>query len=408
MLAENEYIHKSSHPGVEEQGLLKFAYRNRFIILVLFLTLIMAIPFSASAQDESAYAGAPDGSVDGEPGYCRWIKGVSDSERAILMYPEIYSTLGPTASGSKESADENSISNQLALRLTVGLQYRFIGLYQGILEGSYADARCLRYLAQNQLQIALEVGRDWGRRAALEAKEKVIKEALPAAEERLVKLYEQLKNNIVTVNELYSVQLKVDNLRDMLNQTQFELERVKKLPEAPSDSLDDILRRFNDIDDRIEAYEGRLRRSKAWALDIKGGYDQSFGNEKDYPLFAQILLSFNFGGIAQPGADKRSAAGRRAWRGESVETLQSSVETLKYELANLARAERKRLVEISALADDLSERLKILDALHTENSQRFRNSMWLDYVRLDAERTYLEKHLTGLQKMEKEDPQAVE
>ncbi len=364
---------------------------------LLILIVVFCVSSVALAQESNSASLELKKSPEREPGYCEWVKGATDSERAILMYPELYSTLGPVSSGDEETGDESSIFNQMALRLTVGLQYRFINLYRGIMMGHRADAECRRYLAQSDLQAAVSIGKDWGRKDALEAKLAIVQKAMPEAETQLDLLYKQLDENLATVDELYAVQLKVDALRQIINQTQLELERLATMPQAPKEKLEDIVRRYNQMDDLIEKRESQIRRAKAWAVDIKGGYDQSFGNEKDYPLFAQVKLSFNFGGIAQPSADSRAASGRRRWRSHSVETLETRVIQMQSQLKALAKAEHKRLDEINMLADELSERLKTLKDIDTEKSKRFRNLLWMDYVSMNAERVYLKTHLAELQ-----------
>ena len=375
------------------------------IVKISWLVTVLFLAASGLTWGEETALSVTKQADPQDDGYCAWVLATADSKRAPLMYPEIYSQLGPTASGSQESGDENSTLDKMALRWTLGLQYRFINLHKGLLMAKSAEAECRRHRVQTRLQGALAIGSDWGRKPAFEAQAEVIEKALPEAKKQLDKLYDQLANNLITVEELYSSQMKVDALREMSNRTKMELERLDSLPQLPDEDLAVMLDHFNRADDDQEHLEGRLRRAQPWSFDLKGGYDQNFGAEKDFPYFVQLMLSFNFGAFAQPSADRRAAEGRRRWREKGLTSLSNQVENLERELSIVAHAERMRLDEVARLADELAGRLATLERIDTEKSRRFHDLLWLDYVRLKAERRYLETHLQHLSGFEREEVQ---
>ncbi len=369
----------------------------RWICGLLVGLIIGSIPFAGWAEDNSERPLTVRRTLSEPPGYCDWVIGSTDSERAKLLYPELYSTVGPVSNGDEDSGDENSILDKLAMRLTIGLQYRFINLYKGVMMGRRAGAECLRYRAQAALQAALATGNDWGRLEALEAQARVLDDALPEAAAQLDHLYEQLANNLVTVEELYAAQLKVDTLKQMRSRVSADHERLSNQPAPPSESLEAIIQRYEQADDAVEARSADIRRSEVWALDIKGGYDQTFGNQKEVPLFAQLKVSFNFGAFAQPSAERRAAAGRKRWRAESPDAIGVKLAELRHNLATALHAERRRLDDVGALADELQQRLNTLERIQTEKSRQLRDLLWLDYVRMDAEREYLRLHVKQLE-----------
>ncbi len=352
----------------------------------------------ALALTTPAHAGDPGELEFEDPAdaYCEWVDGVAASRQALLAAPELFGTTGPAAAGSEETGDEFQTYPGLGWRVTAGLQYRLAGLHRGMLTRREAEARCTEYRAQQRLRSVLVAGSDVGRLPAVRAQLAVVDEALPRGE-RLVDLLEQgLALNLATVDELYSARLQMDGLRRQAGSLRQDIARLERLPEVEPIPLDTLLAEHGAADDALERAQARLRRSASWSVDLRGGYDQLLNSPRDLPVFAHVRVGYNLGGLAQPKADRRAAEGRNVWRSEAPEATGARVVELREQLAALVDAERARLAQVQPLVDDVEAQLTALEAVDTDRSEKVRESLWLDFVKLDAERAYLAAHLEAL------------
>jgi hypothetical protein len=328
--------------------------------------------------------------------YCGWVRAQASSRASLLVSPDVFGIAGPTASGFEETGDEYQAYKDVDLRVTAGIQYRFANLHRGVLARQVGEAECDRYEAQQQLKRLLELGDDIGKQPAIEAQLDVLQEAIPRGE-ALVELLEQgLELNFATVEELYGARLQVDGLRKQVRALRQESERLQRMPEAGDTPLDERLRSWSDADDELVRLDGRIRKASAWNVDLRGGYDQLLGEPRDIPAFAQLRVSYNLGGFGQIAAERKAREARATWRGVGSESLQHRVETLRFELLALRDAEVERLAEVAPLMDDVSGRLHSLESVDTDRSRKVREELWLDFVRLDAERAFIETHIAEL------------
>lgn len=362
-------------------------------ITVAFTTPLMLLSLVSTRAD--AADDVPEWE-DPADAYCEWISGVADSRRALLVAPELFGAVGPTATGFEDTGDEFQAYPTLGWRVTAGIQYRIANLGRGMLTRKEADARCGEYRAQQGLRRVLEVGADLGRLPAVSAQLQVIEAALPRGE-RLVALLEQgLAINLATVDELYSARLQMDGLRRQAGSLRQQVSQLEALPPLGGVSLEELLVTHSSADDQVERIQGRLRRSASWAVDVRGGYDQLLNAPRDLPVFAQVRVGYNLGGLAQPGADRRAAEGRHAWRDGASEATGARVQLLRDQLTALRGAELVRLDEVRPLVDAVQAQIQQLTSVETDRSEKVREKLWLDFVKLDAERAFLEAHVAAL------------
>src|SRR5690606_23969615 len=59
-------------------------------------------------------------------------------------------------------------------------------------------------------------------------------------------------------------------------------------------------------------------------------------------------------------------------------------------------AQRRRLEEVSVLARDIEEQLREVEKLETRKVSRFRDYLWVESARLEAERVFLERYVAEL------------
>lgn len=353
------------------------------------MALSLVAPRAGAAEEPPAWEDPTDA-------YCEWVGGVADSRRALLVAPELFGAVGPTATGFEDTGDEFQAYPTLGWRVTAGIQYRLANLGRGMLTRKEADARCVEYRAQQELRRVLEVGADVERLPAVRAQLQVIEGALPRGERLVALLEEGLAHNYATVDELYSARLQMDGLRRQAGSLRQEISQLEALPTLTGVSLEELLVTHSSADDQVERIQGRLRRSASWAVDVRGGYDQLLNAPRDLPVFAQVRVGYNLGGLAQPGADRRAAEGRHAWRDGASEATGARVQLLRDQLTALRGAELVRLDEVRPLVDAVQEQIQQLASVETDRSEKVREKLWLDFVKLDAERAFLEAHAAAL------------
>jgi len=371
---------------------------------ILWMLLMIIVPTAVTASDGGPdiyqLSGTQERLADSSDAYCAYVEGIAASQRALLVSPDLIASTG-LAFSSTPSTGEDDLEPEYnispTMRVTAGLQYRFSNLYKGALRSQDASARCTRYRAQVGLRTVVELGKDLGRRQAVEAQLEVLQDALPRAEQAVALAKRGLDVNFSTIEDVLSVKLKLDGLRRLVGTLEADLERLAEMPDPGERSLDELMRAYEVSDDAVGALEARLRRSTAWVADVRGGYDQLLAYPRDYPLFFQVRFSYNLGTLAQKAAERRSAAGRRLWRSTADETLSRRTELLRIELAHLVQKERRRLAEISPLLMEVQHRLETLAAVDTMLAEKTREDLWLDFVRLDGERTYLEVHIASVE-----------
>jgi hypothetical protein len=353
-------------------------------------------PGAPSPPGATPPASPPGGTASlagAEPGYCRYVKNAAASEAALLSAPELFGTVGvfQIAEG-----DTGTAFGRPKTRITLGAEASLAEMLQGVAVRQRADAECRRWRAMNSLEGALQAGTGIGTAPALAARAAVLDEALPLLEKRLGQLRDQVKLAMATVEELDAAQLRADELRDLAARTAVERARAEKQA-PPAGTLPDLLSEYRAADDEVERLEGRLRKSGAWDLKLRGGYDEILNVSQTLPVFAALTLSYDLGNLWQHGADRNAREGRRAWIQEESSGVDSRLDEMLGALRTSYEVERARLTEVETLRRDLEGQLRTVEALQTSQVRRFRDYLYLELTRIRAEHAYLEKHVAALQ-----------
>lgn len=330
-------------------------------------------------------------------GFCRHLQGVAESEAALLRSPEAFGSVGYFSAVGSET--EPSAGRQTT-RILTGLRYDFIHLVRGNLHLRRAEAECRRYRALVSLEEALRSGGGAAARPALHAKLAVLRRTLPAFEERIRTLEGEVRNANATVEDLQALRIRVDGLRAMATDAEVQLGRLQgEAPkeEGPPAPLPELLEAWWSADGEVEQAEEDLRNARAFGVEVKGGYEELLGIRQGVPLFGVVTLSYNLGNLWQRKANEKSREGRSEWRRERSGVAGSErISEAVRGLAALREAQRKRVEEVTILADDLRDQLAEVDRLETRKVNRYRDFLWLESARLEAERAYLETHLREL------------
>ena len=354
--------------------------------------LVTAVTVLASASAARAQSTRSDGAS-----YCEYVKGVADSESDLEMAPTIFGS-GGLVSGAEAQPGTSIIGP--TTRIIAGVNYSLSGLYRGLAMRSGADADCRRYQAVSELHAFLVNNREGLTRTSLAAKLAVLDEALPTADKMLTDLRAELSQSRATVEQVDATQLRVDALRALASDAHASLAMLEHLPPPPTQPIARVMRERDEGEEDTERYAGRVRRSHAWDLSVRGGYDQIFGSSVAYtPVFALVSLTLNVGGLFQGGAEERARDGRVAWTRTQVEGVDDRVEQALARLRSLRDTERKRLDETRVLLADLEGRYKDLQAVPGDKVARYADLVWFDLVRTRAEHAYLSTHVADMDRL---------
>ncbi|MDC0707030.1 hypothetical protein POL68_00960 [Stigmatella sp. ncwal1] len=338
-----------------------------------------------SAQEE----GGPSA-----PAWCEYTRSVAAAESAVLLAPEVFGSAGVVNAG--DAAGDAPLGSQ-TLRLTAGLGYNVVNAYRGVTLRRRAEAECRRYKAFAALQSAFQAGAEIGTGPAFAARLAVLEAAIPEGARLLEALKVDLQEGRATVEELNGLQLRLEQLRTLAYETARMRERLAHLPPPPSQPLPTLLQALHAADDEVERLAGTLRRTAAWDIRLRGGYDELIDVRQDVPLFGVLTVSYNLGGWAQSKANARARSTRQQASTEEVEGFPQQVERMLQDLRATRRLEETRLREVSALAGDLEGQLREVQALETVKVRRFRDYLVLEVARLRAEQAWLQAHLNALE-----------
>lgn len=357
--------------------------------------VLLAARTPAAHAEQPTEPATPDASVEQRAaGYCDWVQGLGDAEAALELAPEVFGSFGVVNTGEAEGGVP---LGKPKLRVTAGLSYDFVGLYRGHKIHRRAAAECRRHQALSSLQAAVRQGMGLGEDSALEARARVLQDALPRAEELVNALRTDLRDGRATLEELNAMQVRLDNLRSLSTDTALARERLASRPEFPrGQRLEPLLEELRAADDAVEVATGSLRRAKAWELSVRGGYDEVFDVEQEVPLFGQVMLTYDLGHLWQGKANARARDGRRRSTANDVDGVHQKISELLVELRSRHRTEEARLREVSALVSDLEGQLREVEALQTREIRRFRDYLLLELARLRAEQAYLTAHVEAL------------
>ena len=353
----------------------------------------LALPLLLAAPGSSEVPG-PGAAADPAGAFCSYAEGVADSETARLVAPDLIAGAGWVY--VDETVWGGGMVTTLMPRVFAGLSYSFAHLWRGLASHDLGRARCARYRVISELQSFLESGSKAISRRALSKKLRALEDALPQALVRLKATEESVKVRSATYSELVATQLRVDALRELAHEVQVELAAIPSSATPPSRSLPSVLERRGSLEERVAELEADLRESWAWDVQIRGGYENVIGAPQPVPLFGVLNVSFSLGWPWEKAANGRAV---EAWRGFAEQEAEGASERARHVLERLRatlKAERARLGETGVLVGDLQARYDALDGLPVERVARYRDLVWFELVKVQAEQAYLQAHVSDL------------
>lgn len=344
-------------------------------------------------------AGGPDlpagpTSVDEGDAYCRYVESVARSDAALLRAPELFGSLGhfsAVGSGLEPAAGVQTT------RILAGIRYDLVEVVRGNLVMRRARAECARYRAMTRLEAALRTGSGITMLPALAAKVAVLRNVLPSLMQRMDTLAADVAAARATVEDLQSFRIRVDELRDAIANSEMEIARTAVHPTETTEPFADLLEAYWAADREVEEAEAALRSARAFGLELEGGYEELLTVRQGVPLFGVIGISYDIGHLWQGSANREAGAARDEWR--RVRGGSPGNQRIAEALAALEatrEAQRRRLEEVTVLARDVKEQLAVVEGLETRKVARFRDYLWVESARLEAERAFLERHVQEL------------
>jgi len=318
-------------------------------------------------------------------GYCDYVQGVAAAESAVLLAPTVFGQFGVV---EQAAGAVNPDLRTSGLRLIAGVRYSLDGVYKGLAVRERARAECRRHAALEQV-------RGETLYQALGARARVLDEGLAEAETVLRQTLADLAARRTTAQEATATRLRVEALRKLATETRREL---SLLPE-PSGPLAGALAAFQRADHEVERIAGKLRRAAAFDVSVRVGFDQFLDGAvaDDNPYFAVLAVGVNLGALWQGKGNARAAAGRARLVQSGRDP--SAVDASRDRVQALIETEARRIEEVAALEADLAKQLKALDRLGGEDTRRYRQTVWFEWVEIKAELAYLEAHVAALRQV---------
>jgi hypothetical protein len=316
--------------------------------------------------------------------YCDFVEGVASAQSSLLFAPELFGTFGYLDQQAQAIDVPEGTTDDL--RLTAGVRYSLGNVYEGFLTRGRARAECKRKQALDRVQGATTY-------RALEARAKVLDEAIAEADKLLAEAKADLDSRRATSQEVIGTRVRVDELRAMAAATRKELAAA---PPAADGSMDRAMGAYLSADAAVERHDASLRKAQAWDVSVRFGYDQFLSNDVDEsPLFALVQANFNLGWFLQGSGNGRAARGRRALVMEGRGGLDATESQLRAVLA----IEERRAEETGALVADLDGQLAALRQVGGDASRRARQTVWFEWVKIKAEHEFLTAHVASLRQV---------
>ncbi len=342
--------------------------------------VVIAAPAVALADDPKQGTASPGGVPD--DGYCDFVEGVADATADGQLYPELITQFGYINQPPYSINPDNS-----ALRAIAGVRWRFNALYEGMANRDHGRADCRRHKALEQVR-----GETNAR--ALEAKVKVLDDALSEADQILKQQQGDLEARRTTAQEATATRVRVEELRQLSADAHRQL---SALPPRTGRPLNTALATYQAADAQMEDDEGKVRRSQAFELSVRAGADLFLtpaANQSPTNYFAVVELDVNLGNLFMGDHNARAADGRKRLLASGHDPL--GVDATVDRLKSLVEVESVRADQTAALVAELDRQMEALQRVGGDEGKKVRQQMWFDWIKAKAEHAYVTAHLAAL------------
>jgi len=353
-------------------------------VIVASLCLLLSSSSDAFAQDR----------VENDASsYCTWVRNAASSQSAPLLAPALFVSGGVV--GGPDAGDGAS-SLPPTGRVTAGASYSVSGLFRGMAIGDRADADCALYRSEAVIRSFVQAYRDGDSKSALSAALGVYQAAEPKAQEMFERVTAAASAGRATAVEITDAAMRLDELRSRSAKAKRQLDALgKKTVPSPKD-LAAALAQQPGLEAEVETHLARVRKTSAWDLSVRGGYDRFFGVRDHVPLFVTATLTINTGLLFQFGADSRAVDARKTWAQNQIEGPRDRAAQVATKLAAIKAEARARVDQTSVLTNDLEQRHKTLEGIGTDNARLAASTVWFALVHAKAERAFYAALLADL------------
>ena len=318
-----------------------------------------------------------------DDGYCDYVEGVASATAAPQVAPQLFGQFGYIE--QPQFAVTPGASN---LRLIAGLRYSFSQLYTGVENHAKAHADCRRHRALLQVRGAAAA-------RGLAARIKVYEQAMPEADKILADVDADAQARRTTAQDEEATRVRVEELRTLNVEAKTQL---AALPSPGDKPLGSVLAEFHSADADMEEADGKLRKAAAYDFSVRAGVDDFLeGTNPGNQYFAVVELGINIGALWLGSGNSRAAAGRHTYVRSGHDPLgaDATVETLRM----MIDLEGKRAEQTQALVADLDRQLATLAKVGGDDSKRYRQTVWFDWIKARADLAYLQAHVAGLREV---------
>jgi hypothetical protein len=317
-----------------------------------------------------------------DDGYCDYVRSVASATSAAQLAPQLIGVFGYVEQPPSQVAPTQTST----LRLIAGVNYRLTGIYEGFATRDHADADCHRHRALDRVR-----GETLAR--ALAAKAKVLDGALVDANKLLADADADMAAHRMTAQEATAMRLRVEDLRQLAADAHHQLATLPPVSEHP---LGAAMTAYHNADAAMEDAEAKLRRAQLVDVSVRAGVDEFLDSSiaNPTPYFALVSVGISFGALWQGGANDRAAAARKRMLETGHDPL--GVDATLVNVQTTIELEGKRAEQTAALVAELERQLSALDKIAGDDSKRYRETVWFDFVKAKAEQAYLTAHLDSL------------
>jgi hypothetical protein len=328
--------------------------------------------------------------------YCKYVSAVASSQADILKSPVLFASIG---SASAEILPSDVSSTTLVANRTRffgGGSYSVGNVQRGQALQHAAKADCEQYEVTAGLEAFLQENWEAITSDALDARAQVLREGLVQAKDILGRSQKLLETHVATSQEFHAMQLRNDELLQILEQTDSDMGKAAKSESLAMLPLHEMLKKQQDLLTRQEIEQGRSREAGTWDISASAGAQRILNAGQSSPYFASVTLSINPGRLWQSGAERRATEGFHRWIQEDPTGPSVRTYMLLDHFRAIQAAEAKRLLETETLMADLEQRLESVRAIDNEKVQSYEDYVWFDYIKIKAEHAYLVAHLKDL------------
>ena len=321
--------------------------------------------------------------------YCEHSNAAHDSEAAQLRSPWV-TARGMTLQRGEVGAGDRDVSP----RFRAGLGVSFSDWWRAGLVEERGRSVCALYQAQVELrapQTSIEaLSLDgWKKKVTL------LRQAVLDADEIIDRSELELTRGERTVVEHMAVLSDYQQLEQQLSHAQMEVARLAfvRPPVALNPEAINALR--NSVAD-VERAEGALRRNKAIAVDVEGGYDEIVGTEQQLPIYGQVNVTFRPGYFWQSSLDATSEAARARAAALSAIGAQGQFREVVVGVAIRRGPMEHELQRLRELIVLLQQKYDTLRPLTRPDAQRLGERLWFQLRLSNAEVAHLEASLAAM------------